>query len=214
MKHLYYIFALLMLVSCGTDNGKNDGAANAGENGTGILGGLPAIYGEGYERAKALQEEIQAAYRSGGSPDRSLAEEMAKLPKEVKAKAQEAGDITGNEIKIDGECPYDFVKIDRAVVNNVKFVNNGAMIYIGFVPAAGYDFSTVPVGSTLYYICLTEENSLIYMNALHFPSDGTTSISLSMLPSGKSSPAVWGQFAKIKFVSREDFYGMRNAVRR
>jgi len=217
MKHLYYILTLLMLVSCGTNADKKNGGMPAEDSsdapGTSVLGELPAIYAEGYEKAKVLQEQIQTAYKNGGSPDRSLLEDMANLPKEVKAKAQAAGDITGNEIKIEGESPYDFVKIDKAVISRVKFENNGTRIYIRFVPAEGYDFKSMPRGTTVYYLCLTEDNNLIFRNAMYLPSDGITAISMSMLPSAKASPALWGGLAKIRFVSKEDFYGMMNAMR-
>lgn len=209
MKHLSYILALFLFVSCGSKS-ENGAASSVGDevSGTSLLGELPVIYGSGYEEAVKTQEEIQAAYNAGGSPDRSLMERMANLPKEVKAKAENAPGIIGTEIPVEGVTPYDFINIDKAVVSDVKFNNNGARIYISFQPAEGNDFSMIPRGSMIYYLCLTADNTLLFKNAVSFPSNGVTVISLSMMPSAKVSPARWGGFTKIKFVSKTDFYAM------
>lgn len=210
MKHLSYILTLFLLVSCGSGAEKvtasSGGDAPASE--TSLLGKLPDIYGRGYDEAVEIQKEIQAAYNAGGSPDRSLMKRMADLPAEVKTSAESAPGIIGTEIPLDGVSPYDFITFEKAVVSDVKFRNNSASVYISFQPAAGSDISMIPRGSMVYYLCLTADNTLLFKNAMAFPSNGVTAISLSMNPAGKSSPARWGGFAKIKFVSKTDFYAL------
>lgn len=216
MKKLFYLFTLLAIASCGNKQEKSENSSMETAETKDVVscpfGNIPEIYGDAFERMTELQEQIQLAYKSGGSPSQSTMEEMIETPKKAKAKAEEEiKDVKGNKIAVES-YDYGFVNITGAEITDVGFSSNNALVNfeIQFIPGEGYDFKSLPKGSTVYYLCLTEDNTLLFMNAMHFPSTGKTKIGLSanVTTKKKSSPAVWKNFAKIKFVSKDDFYAM------
>lgn len=214
MKTSIFIAALLLLASCGSKSDKTtDGQAPVAEESvteTSLLGNIPAIYGKAYDETRRIQEEIQNLARTGAGFGPELSRKLIDIPKEAKTEAEKVStDLIGTKIPVEGG-DYGFVKISHAEVSNVKFYDRSgdARIYIRLVPDAGYDLKSLPKGSTVYYLFLTEDNTLLYKSAMFFPSEGITSISITANPGAKTSPAVWGKFAKIHLVSKEDFYKM------
>jgi len=200
MKNLQYILiccVALAFVACG-------------KTADGPFGELPDIYADAYESYKEMQDKFQATYNAGATPSKSMMEKMVAIPKKAKEKAEKAKSIVGNRIDVEDNNVNDFLKIDHAEVDKVRFDNNSATIFIKFIPAEGQDVTAVPRGSVIYYICLDKDNTLLFRNALFLPSTAVTTVGLSLLPHHKASPERWNNFSKIKIVSKKDFYAMGN----
>lgn len=214
MKTSIFIAALLLLASCGSKSDKTtDGQVPLAEESvteTSLLGRIPAIYGKAYDETRRIQEEMQNLARAGIKFGPELSRKLIDIPKEAKAEAEKVStDLIGTKIPVE-EGDYGFVKISHAEVSKVKFYDRSgdARVYIKFVPDAGYDLMSLPKGSAVYYLFLTEDNTLLYKSVMFFPAEGTTSISITANPGAKVSPALWGKFAKIRLIPKEDFYKM------
>lgn len=216
MKKLLLVAIVLIMASCGSKQAKDTEATadtetteTSAESGTPVMGDIPELYGETFEKLEFLQEQIQQAYRSGGSPSESLVKDYTNVQKEAKEKAERlAPSIINTDIPVEG-YDYGFVNITGAKISNVNISNTSglARYEISFIPAEGSDFKNVPRGSAVYYLCLTSDNKVLFINAMHFPSNAKTAINVGFISTGrkKVSPAVWKDFAKIKFVSEADY---------
>ncbi|MGN1376498.1 MAG: hypothetical protein ACI4V5_08075 [Prevotella sp.] len=216
MKKLLLAVTVLIMASCGSKQEKSaeasdnsDTVETSNETGSPLMGGIPELYGETFEKLEVLQEQIQLAYKNGGSPSESLVKDFTNVQKEAKEKAEQlAPSVINTDIPVEG-YDYGYVNITSAKITDVNISNTSglAKYEISFFPAEGSDFKNVPRGSAVYYLCLTSDNKLLFINAMHFPSSAKTAIHIGFNATGrkKVSPAVWKDFAKIKFVSEADY---------
>ena len=189
LNSLMTIIMLTALVAC---NGNSNSP----------LGKLPDIMADACHQ----QEQIEQQAKSG---DSNVKESFSKALETIRAAQerihQEGERLKGQEIPSTGGMDaYDYIKIEKVVIDDVDYHNgrNNTCVTLQFVPSQGYNSSSMPKGSSIYYVFLDKDNNKIESGKTY---NNAMSIKINLGNMGNSSPEQWRGLKQIKFLTKEQY---------
>lgn len=165
------------------------------------LGNLPDIMADASQQFNEIKEQAKQGKEPGKAMKRGF-----ELTNETMEKALKEGErIKGHTIPSSGgQNTYDFVKIDKVLIDTVTYHNgyNKAYVHIHFMPTPDYNSNIVPKGSKIFFVFLDKDNKKIYSGSAAYNSLLTK---IDMGPSSNIKPERWRDLKEVKFITEEQY---------
>ncbi len=165
------------------------------------FGNVPDIITDAIQQYEELKKDAkQTKDKSAKSFEKMMKKEMSLLTNTTKKVKKESIRIQGRSITcVGGDATYDFIKINKVVIDTVRFERQTALVHLSFIPD---DNGTTPSRENkIYFVFLDKDGKKIqkgYTDAVYLTE---------IVPVGKLSsvpPERWNDLKEIRFLTVEE----------
>lgn len=192
MKRFFYLAALTacvlsLLSACGGSSAP--------------FGNVPDIVNDAIQQYEEFKKEAkQTKDKSEKSFEKMMKKEMKLWTNTANKVKKESNRIQGRTIPcVGGDAAYDFMKINKVVIDTVRFERQTALVHLSFIPDA--KGTTLSRENKIYFVFLDKDGKKIqkgYTDAVYLTE---------IVPVGKLSsvpPERWNDMKEIRFLTAEE----------